>query len=69
MGHIYLGTLGSPGAYQGMREGTVDANWARAHHELWYDEVARGGPQPTPTPPMSPMPPPLRPNPNRGRRE
>ena len=67
MGHIYLGTLGSPGAYQGMREGTVDANWAKANHELWYDEVSRGTAQPTP--PRSPMPPPLRPNPNRGRRE
>jgi formate dehydrogenase subunit gamma len=57
MGHIYLGTAGSPGAYQGMREGTVDANWAKANHELWYDEVVRGSPQPTP------------PGINRGRRE
>ena len=51
MGHIYLGTLGTPGAYQGMREGTVDANWAKAHHELWYDEVAHITP---PTPPTRP---------------
>jgi formate dehydrogenase subunit gamma len=48
MGHIYLGTLGTPGAYQGMREGTVDANWAKVHHELWYDEVAHITPPPVP---------------------
>ncbi|WP_292936204.1 formate dehydrogenase subunit gamma [Noviherbaspirillum sp.] len=39
MGHIYLGTLGTPGAYEAMRYGTVDEEWARTHHELWYDEV------------------------------
>jgi formate dehydrogenase subunit gamma len=42
MGHIYLGTLGSPGAYQAMREGSVDENWAKAHHALWYEEVKSG---------------------------
>ena len=53
MGHIYLGTLGSPDAYRGMREGTVDANWAKAHHEIWYDEVANITP-PSPTQPARP---------------
>ena len=48
MGHIYLGTLGTPGAYEAMRHGTVDANWAKVHHELWYDEVTHTTP---PTPP------------------
>ena len=48
MGHIYLGTIGTPGAYNAMREGTVDANWAKAHHELWYDEVTHITP---PSPP------------------
>lgn len=43
MGHIYIGTLGTPGAYQAMREGTVDEAWARQHHQLWYDEVQQGG--------------------------
>ncbi|WP_119155079.1 formate dehydrogenase subunit gamma [Caldimonas tepidiphila] len=43
MGHIYIGTWGTPGAYGAMRHGTVDEEWARAHHELWYDEVRRGG--------------------------
>ncbi len=39
LGHIYLGTLGTPGAYEGMRHGTVDAGWARMHHSLWADRV------------------------------
>lgn len=44
LGHIYLGTLGSPGAYHAMRHGTVDESWARAHHSLWYEDLqARGG--------------------------
>jgi formate dehydrogenase subunit gamma len=50
MGHIYIGTLGTPGAYEAMRHGTVDANWAKAHHEIWYDEVTHT----TPTPPPGP---------------
>lgn len=50
MGHIYLGTIGTPGAYEAMRHGTVDANWARAHHEIWYDEVTHTAPTPPPAP-------------------
>ncbi|GAB3538145.1 formate dehydrogenase subunit gamma [Noviherbaspirillum agri] len=42
MGHIYIGTVGTPGAYNAMRHGTVDAEWARTHHELWYQEVVGG---------------------------
>ena len=42
LGHIYLGTLGTPGAYEGMRHGTVDESWARAHHREWYEEVRAG---------------------------
>lgn len=49
MGHIYLGTLGTPGTYGAMRHGTVDASWARAHHRLWYEEVAGSA-----TPPAGP---------------
>ena len=51
MGHIYIGTIGTPGAYEAMRHGTVDANWAREHHEIWYDELMHGMP-----PPASPSP-------------
>jgi formate dehydrogenase subunit gamma len=42
MGHIYIGTWGTPGAYEAMRHGTVDESWARAHHAVWYDEVKAG---------------------------
>ena len=43
MGHIYLGTVGVEGAYQGMRyEGLVDEAWAKEHHELWYEDVKAG---------------------------
>ena len=30
------------GAYDGMRHGYVDEEWAREHHELWYDDVKSG---------------------------
>lgn len=56
MGHTYLGTLGSPGAYEGMRHGSVDANWARAHHRDWYDEVAADRSAPS-DPPGTGLPP------------
>ena len=42
LAHIYLGTIGTEGAYQGMREGVVDETWAKEHHELWYDDVKSG---------------------------
>ena len=42
MGHIYIGTWGTPGAYDAMRHGTVDEEWARSHHALWYEEVKAG---------------------------
>mgnify|MGYP000317102817 CR=1 FL=1 len=42
LGHIYMGTIGMEGAYQGMKTGYVDETWAREHHELWYDDVKAG---------------------------
>lgn len=42
IGHAYLGTAGTEGAFEGMRDGDVDFNWAREHHARWLDdEVAR----------------------------
>jgi formate dehydrogenase subunit gamma len=38
IGHIYLGTIGMDGALEGMTRGTVDENWARSHHDLWWEE-------------------------------
>ncbi len=42
MGHIYIGTIGMKGAYQGMKTGYVDEGWAREHHELWHDDIKAG---------------------------
>lgn len=39
MGHIYIGTWGTPGAYRGMRDGDVDEEWARMHHQIWYEQM------------------------------
>lgn len=39
LGHIYIGTIGSEGALEGMKTGYVDETWAKQHHDLWYEEV------------------------------
>lgn len=39
MGHIYMGTIAMEGAYESMATGYCDANWAKEHHDLWYDEM------------------------------
>jgi formate dehydrogenase subunit gamma len=41
-GHIYMGTLGIPGAMDAMKTGFVDESWAKEHHELWYDDIKAG---------------------------
>ena len=38
-GHIYLGTAGVEGTIDGMTTGSVDAAWAKAHHDQWYEEM------------------------------
>ena len=38
-GHVYIGTLGTEGALEGMTTGRVSAEWAEQHHDLWYAEV------------------------------
>ena len=40
--HIYLGTVGTTGAYDGMRNGYVDETWAREHAQYWYEDVESG---------------------------
>ena len=42
LGHIYLGTIGMKGAYQGMKTGYVDDGWAKEHHALWAADVRAG---------------------------
>lgn len=39
-GHIYMGTIAMEGAFEVMATGYCDANWAREHHDLWYEDVA-----------------------------
>jgi formate dehydrogenase subunit gamma len=41
-GHIYIGTIGMEGAYQGMRTGYSDEEWIKEHHELYYNDVKSG---------------------------
>jgi formate dehydrogenase subunit gamma len=56
LAHIYIGTLGTEGAFEAMGTGEVDLNWAREHHDQWLrDELAKqqsgAGPgQASPTP-------------------
>lgn len=38
-GHAYIGTLGTEGALEGMTTGRVSAEWAKQHHDLWYEDV------------------------------
>lgn len=38
IGHIYIATIGMEGALEGMTRGTVDENWAKEHHDLWYEQ-------------------------------
>jgi len=38
-GHAYIGTVGTEGALEGMTTGQVSVEWAKEHHDLWYDEV------------------------------
>ena len=58
LGHIYIGTIGMKGAYDGMRTGYVDEGWAKEHHELWYDDI-KAGKIPAQRTPDTPLPTPL----------
>jgi len=43
LGHIYIGTIGTEGALEGMTTGKVSVEWAKQHHDLWYEEMRRSG--------------------------
>jgi formate dehydrogenase subunit gamma len=43
IGHIYIGTAGTEGAFEGMKTGYVSEEWARQHHDHWYDEQIEKG--------------------------
>lgn len=38
-GHIYIGTVGSEGSFEGMKTGYVDEAWAKVHHDKWHEDV------------------------------
>lgn len=42
-GHIYMGTAGVEGAFEVMQTGYCDANWAKEHHDIWYEHVKESG--------------------------
>jgi formate dehydrogenase subunit gamma len=41
--HVYIGTIGMEGAFEGMWDGTVDVNWAKEHHSRWLEREAGEG--------------------------
>jgi formate dehydrogenase subunit gamma len=43
LGHIYLGTKGMEGAFEIMVTGYCDENWAKEHHDLWYEDMKKAG--------------------------
>ena len=40
-GHIYIGTIGAEGTFEGMWRGKVDKVWAKQHNDLWYEQKAK----------------------------
>jgi formate dehydrogenase subunit gamma len=38
-GHIYMGTAALEGTFEVMKTGYCDTNWAKEHHDLWYEKV------------------------------
>ena len=39
IGHIFLGTAAMEGTFEVMKTGYCDANWAKEHHDVWYEKV------------------------------
>ncbi|HHB81089.1 MAG TPA: formate dehydrogenase subunit gamma [Aliiroseovarius sp.] len=39
IGHIYVGTIGMEGSLDSMLKGEVDENWAKEHHDIWYEQM------------------------------
>lgn len=37
--HIYIGSVGTEGALEGMVTGQVDTAWAEQHHDLWVEAI------------------------------
>ncbi len=41
LGHVYMGSIGVEGVFEGMWKGSVDTVWAQQHADLWYQEEMR----------------------------
>ena len=41
LGHIYLGAWAVEGVLTGMTNGRVSSEWAKEHHDLWYEREGR----------------------------
>jgi formate dehydrogenase subunit gamma len=60
LGHIYMGTIGVRGALKAMKTGYVSDEWAKEHHDLWYEDIKAGKipaqrSQPTASSPSTPL--------------
>ena len=55
-GHIYMGTAALEGTFEVMKTGYCDVNWAKEHHDLWYDKV-KDQAEPVPDGDAAPSPP------------
>ena len=42
LGHIYIGHDRHEGRLSGDETGYVDEDWAKEHHELWYEDIKAG---------------------------
>lgn len=42
-GHVYMGTIAMEGAMETMKTGYADTNWAKEHHDIWYEEMMEQG--------------------------
>jgi formate dehydrogenase subunit gamma len=56
LGHMYMALLGVEGALEGMVSGRVDTEWAKQHHDIWYQKLLRKGVKPTPAEDRQPTP-------------
>jgi formate dehydrogenase subunit gamma len=41
LGHTYLGAWGVEGAFEGMWRGRSSVEWAKQHHDVWYEREGR----------------------------
>jgi formate dehydrogenase subunit gamma len=60
LGHIYIGTAGTEGAFSGMGRGEVELAWARHHHDLWAENAPRAQKPEAGLPPAGYVAPPVR---------